>query len=337
MTRILFVISNSNIGGAETLLARVVENLDRTKFEPHVIVTDAIGPLHGRYRAASKYNYIHAVPDKPGAIVSYANAHADIVHVFNHLAMWKFASSIKAPVVASLFMDLTHGSGFADHWRPVAQAALPRLAAVITDYQRNTEVLPGALVIPNGVDTEAFRPLDKVPNSVIWVGRLAESKGIDQILPIAADLKKHHITICAPEVNGALGRALVDYPVPNITIKVGLSDAELRAELGRSELFLSASRSEGMPVSLLEAMSSGCVPVVPAVGAMGQVVSNETNGYVYEAGASPLVVAATIRHADTARSAAARQTIVQDYSLAGMVSKYQAIYDQILDGKKDVT
>ena len=66
MTRILYVISNSRIGGAETILARILDGLDRTRFEPHVIVTNAIGPLHDRYQAAfaSLAHHLHSLSQR---------------------------------------------------------------------------------------------------------------------------------------------------------------------------------------------------------------------------------------------------------------------------------
>jgi len=329
--KILYVISNSRIGGAETLLARVVETIDRSKYEPSIIVTDAIGPLHERFRtAAAKYNYINSVPDKPGAIVSYANANADIVHIFNHLAMWKFASSIRVPVVTSLYMDLTNQRGFAEYWHPVAADALTRLAAVITDYQGNTEVLPGAFVIPHGVDTEAFKPLEKVPKSVIWVGRLAESKGVDRLIHIAAKIPKHHITVCTPDLDGRLVNALVNPPIPNVTVKAGLTDAELQAEYGKSQFFLSTSHSEALPLTLIEAMSCGCIPIVPRLGGFPSVIKDSRNGYLYAPGATAEWLAARINTAGYDCGLTARETAIKNHSLTGMVSKYQAVYDRVI-------
>lgn len=50
--------------------------------------------------------------------------------------------------------------------------------------------------------------------------------------------------------------------------------------LTQSKVFVSCSRGEGFPVSLLEAMACGCVPVVTAVGDIADVVQTGVNGFL---------------------------------------------------------
>lgn len=51
--------------------------------------------------------------------------------------------------------------------------------------------------------------------------------------------------------------------------------------LSNSKIFISCSKGEGFPVSLLEAMNCGCVPVVSNVGDIVDVIQNGENGYVF--------------------------------------------------------
>jgi len=48
-----------------------------------------------------------------------------------------------------------------------------------------------------------------------------------------------------------------------------------------SKIFVSCSKGEGFPVSLLEAMSCGCVPVVSNVGDIVDVIDQGINGYIF--------------------------------------------------------
>lgn len=52
--------------------------------------------------------------------------------------------------------------------------------------------------------------------------------------------------------------------------------------LSDSKIFISCSKGEGFPVSLLEAMNCGCVPVVSNVGDIVDVINNDVNGYVFD-------------------------------------------------------
>lgn len=61
-----------------------------------------------------------------------------------------------------------------------------------------------------------------------------------------------------------------------------ISDLEDKLRIYRnSRIFVSCSKGEGFPVSLLEAMSCGCVPVVSNVGDIVDVIRHGTNGFVF--------------------------------------------------------
>jgi glycosyltransferase involved in cell wall biosynthesis len=50
----------------------------------------------------------------------------------------------------------------------------------------------------------------------------------------------------------------------------------------KADIFLLPSYYEGLPLSLLEAMSFGVIPIVTDVGSIGTVVENKVNGYIVE-------------------------------------------------------
>lgn len=61
-----------------------------------------------------------------------------------------------------------------------------------------------------------------------------------------------------------------------------ISDLEDKLRIYQdSRIFVSCSKGEGFPVSLLEAMSCGCVPVVSNVGDIVDVIKQGINGYVF--------------------------------------------------------
>ena len=74
-----------------------------------------------------------------------------------------------------------------------------------------------------------------------------------------------------------------------------VSNAEIieRYRSGPTDLFLNASRSEGIPVAIMEAQSCGIPVMAPAVGGVAEAVSPE-NGFLLAAPATPEAVAAVV-------------------------------------------
>lgn len=48
------------------------------------------------------------------------------------------------------------------------------------------------------------------------------------------------------------------------------------------DYFLITSKTEGLPLSLLEAMASGCIPISADVGGIKEVIVNNNNGFLYQ-------------------------------------------------------
>jgi len=122
-----------------------------------------------------------------------------------------------------------------------------------------------------GIDLTAFAYRPPIrrnePPTVLAVGRLSAEKGFDVLIEAVARLKRQgspqRLTLVG---DGPLRSALID-----AAAKAGVSElveftgelppAEVRAHLDRADLFCLPSFSEGLPISIMEAMAVG-VPVV---------------------------------------------------------------------------
>jgi glycosyltransferase involved in cell wall biosynthesis len=137
--------------------------------------------------------------------------------------------------------------------------------------------------IPNGVDTRRFSPaepgerrrrrrelgLPPVP-AVIYAGRLSPEKGVDVLIDAWADARRRGVvgTLClvgdGPE-RGALERRARDHGVLGAVRFAGPAD-DVAPWLAAADAFVLPSRTEGLSVALLEAMSSGLAVVATDVG-----------------------------------------------------------------------
>lgn len=124
-------------------------------------------------------------------------------------------------------------------------------------------------------DIVSFSRIDKNKNVILLIKALARLQGKYSIkVAIAGDGEQTQTVLQAAKDLGV--DKLIDYMgyVSGFDKKVEI--------LSNSKIFISCSKGEGFPVSLLEAMNCGCVPVVSNVGDIIDVIHNEENGYVFE-------------------------------------------------------
>ncbi len=104
------------------------------------------------------------------------------------------------------------------------------------------------------------------------------------------------------------------------------------------DVFVLPSLSEGMPLSLIEAMASGLPAVASDVGGIGEVIDDGISGFVIPP-ADPAAFAAKILYLLQNPSSAcemgrrAREKVNERFNLRTMVENYERIYLELLAGK----
>ena len=156
--------------------------------------------------------------------------------------------------------------------------------------RRVAEIAPQARVrvVENGVDLEfwsdgASSQMSTHPppgNRIVQVGRLARVKGQD-VLIRALPLLRRQLPDTTVEFvggggdRGALERLADEVGVGSaVTFAGSLPPAEVRARLASADVAVLPSRSEGMPLSLVESMAAGVPMVASAVGGIPDVVGD---------------------------------------------------------------
>ena len=152
-----------------------------------------------------------------------------------------------------------------------------------------------ALVIPNGVPSVDLPPpqrdalirskLDIGSDTfvVVTISRFDFQKNMRDAYRVARHLPSmHFIWVGDGEEKEGLERKAAEEGLSNITF-VGFSGDPLRY-LSCSDAYLSTSRWEGMPLSILEAMSVGLPIVASDVVGNKDVVLNDKNGFLFSAG-----------------------------------------------------
>lgn len=101
-----------------------------------------------------------------------------------------------------------------------------------------------------------------------------------------------------------------------------------------ADIFMLPSNYEGLPMVIIEAMSHGCPVVASNVGGISEIVENGVNGYVVNNAAKEFAEKISYILAEPKRyeqfSGAAEQTYIDSLTADKMANKYLAIYKSIL-------
>ncbi len=179
---------------------------------------------------------------------------------------------------------------------------MPRLAGVFAVSQflldnlaRHGITHPESHVIPSGVDTGLFRPGDKQPGSFLAVGRLIAKKAPDITLrAFLAGAARHpqarlDIVGDGPLLDPLRQMVAASGMGERVALHGALPHAEVRAMLARTEVFVQHSltdakgNTEGLPTSIQEALSAGCIVFATRhAGIPEAVIEGETGFLVAE-------------------------------------------------------
>lgn len=194
-------------------------------------------------------------------------------------------------------------------------------------------------VLYNAVDVPLENVTDYTNNTVLFMGRLGERKNPEALIRAAATVVHEHPGACFVfagdgEVNRyrSLARAL---GVSKSCVFTGwLSDDEKRDALRQASVFCLPSRNEGMPMSLLEAMSYGLACIAAPVGGIPQVIQNGMSGYLVTAGDTralgKLIGGLLSDPAGKRRLGEAARTVVRDrFGLEAYAARLTDIYEEV--------
>jgi len=143
------------------------------------------------------------------------------------------------------------------------------------------------LVLPHSTDLERFSVMapEKSRYDCIFVGRLAELKRVDIILQAWEQiLKTHpHARFCI------VGDGPLEQKLQRQAEQLGIADAvdftgyteNVADYMKKSKIIIIASRCEGFPLVLVEAMCCGLVPICTPVGSIPDIITDGHNGLFF--------------------------------------------------------
>jgi len=367
-TRILHIITQLGVGGAENQLLALCAQLPAEQFECRVISLVAGGSLRPRFEMAgvSVCEIDRRTSGGPaGQLVAIMREirvwRPDVVHTWlhkaNHVGRIAATLSTRRPVVAC-FRDMGHQTSGGD-------TILDRLLDPRTQLSlHNSEAGRRAFLsrvgdaredrhrlLRNGIDCERFRPdpaararlrcelgIPEDDPVVIMVSRLQSVKDPGLFLAVARRVRRDLPTARFWLVGGGpleddLRRSLAESPDPGIWISGERED--IPGLLASSDLALLTSYSEGLSNAILEAMSCGLPVAATAVGGNCELVAVDETGVLLQdrdPEAVAGIVAPLLRSPEDRMNMgrAGRLAVEERFSLAAMITAAASHYQWLV-------
>lgn len=372
--RVLHVIETGGPGGAEAMLADLVARLDPRRFESRVGLLRGGGWLEDRLSSLGiRPTVLRSGGRLDVSLVRHLrrllrDERIDLLH--SHLMDMNFYSCVaglvaRVPVVATEHGDVHHPAKRGNiHWiKPKTIARLASSWVAVSAFTRDrivadfgipawrVRVIYNGIRMPEPTDAKSVRralaPLG-VPEQAFLVGSVGSLypvKGhsclVEALARIVADVPGAHLCIAGRgDEEGPLKQKAAELEILDRVHLLGLRDDVPRL-LAAFDVFVLPSLSEGLPLSLLEAMAAGRPVIASRVGGIPEVLEDGVTGFLAEprdvaALARCLVRVAAMGSAGVEMGLRARRVIESRFTIGAMVSAYQAVYEAVIKTPKSL-
>jgi glycosyltransferase involved in cell wall biosynthesis len=369
---ILQYIETSGPGGAETVLVNIARSMDRSRFNPQVVLHKSRW-LHQQLLAADIPTCI--IPGQGSWDLSFLRKliracrelEIDVIHA--HL----FGASLYAclagvilrvPVIATFHNEL-YLPGRAERFLPLKNFLIRRLAAkivLVADFMKIDYIKKGhyplskMVTIYNGinfpgrlpsVEAAALRKELGLEATDLIVGHVANfrtPKGHRYLVEAAADVCRR-IPQAKFLLIGEFGDGSIKSEVETLMAKYHIEDkikllgfrSDVHKLLDTMDVFILPSVSEGHPLSVVEAMAAAKPVVATRVGGLEEIIEDGRTGYLV-APKDPISLAermVTLLKDQNHRremGQAAFKEATGRFSLEAMMKSYEELYREVVSG-----
>jgi glycosyltransferase involved in cell wall biosynthesis len=363
-----FITTSMPVGGAEVLLSNLLRRMDRNTIFPNLICLKELGYL-GEQLAGEIPTFSHLLKSKwdlgvlrrLSRLLTHHGADAVITVGAGDKMFWGrlAACAAKLPVVCSAL----HSTGWPDGIGHLNRLLTPWTDAFIgvaeshAEHLRCRERFPAGKVkvIPNGVDTNRFRPNPEQRSTIRKSLRLPPHCPLVGIVAALRPEKNHGLLVRSavriltehPQthfliIGDGTERSHIENQVRDLGLQHRFHLLGNRSDtpqlLAALDVFTLCSLNEANPVSILEALATGIPVVSTNVGSISETVIHDVTGLLVpseNACALSRAVNNLLHDVDkaTLMGLNGRQHVTKGWSLQSMVHGYEDLLCQIYDSK----
>jgi glycosyltransferase involved in cell wall biosynthesis len=365
--RVMFLLTDMRIGGAEMVTANIIRRLDRARFMPELCCLKQLGELGEQlmcevpvYHSLLRNKYDLCILPRLTRLLRRRRTDAVITIGAGDKMFWGRLAARGAGV--PVILSAIHSTGWPD-----GVGRLNRLLTPITDqfiavaqshgqHLIKNEGFPAnqVTVIPNGVDTKRFAPFADAAG-------IRRDLGIEACAPVVGTVaalrpEKHHELFLemakrvVRQIPTARFVIVGDGPcrqsLEQRTGKMGLarhvlflgSRPDVPNLLAAMNVFALTSHNEANPMSILEAMSLARPVVATNVGSIREAVIDGQTGYLVKPGDAQQLTERVLRLLNNQQlqrtiGAAARTRVIEYWSVENMVRGYEQLIESIYERK----
>ena len=368
--RVLQLVPDFSLGGAERLVAHLIGRLDPDRFEVVAIsLYDALGTdldeMLARDERDVRYlgkrrGFDPAMVLKIDRVVRSLRPH--VMHTHTIALRYALPSMLLRRVPARLHTIHSLADKEAGSWRRLRKFAFRRgvvPVAIADEVQASVERVYGIRDCPNianGIPLASYRNpavsradwranegLAEDDVVFVTVGRLVAHKNhallLDAFRTVAREAGRARCLIVGEEASATL-RSELDARARALGIESQVRFTGPRHDipdlLGAADVFVLSSEFEGNPLTVMEAMAAGKPVVSTAVGGVPQLVEDGVSGLLVQPGDATALAGAMLRLVDSptereAMGLAASQRATERFDVDEMARAYERLYESLID------
>ena len=355
--RVCHVSMHLKTGGLERLLVEFARLHDRSSVQPVFVALQDVGQpaddiagygcaVHrldlSRNRKWRTLRSLQAL---------LANEAIDLVHTHNTYAHFYGALAARLAGVRCI-VNSQHGRGCGPGWKARLQFRIAnrRAARIVGVSHDSTELCRqqdhrsrGRMqTIWNGIDVSRFAFAGpRLEPTLIAVGRLSPEKDFATLLRAVAIAARSVPELRLRIVGDGGERPALESLVQELAIADRVEFLGERSNvpqlLAESGCYVSSSRTEGVSLTLLEAMAVGLPVIATRVGGNPEVVREGVTGRLVESGdpaalASAIVAMCGDRDLWSGMGQLGRERVEQNFNVVRMVQEYERLYSEVVSG-----
>ncbi len=194
-------------------------------------------------------------------------------------------------------------------------------------------------VIPNGIDTNSYRPFWNDKNYIVYFGRISPEKGVETLLNAYDNIGLERRRIGLKIVGQGPQLDVLREKYKYVDFTGYKKDEELKRIVEEASFVVIPSQwYENCSMSVLEAMAMGKPVIASNIGGLPEQVEDGKTGFLFEMGnveelSQKIITLAKNKELRQTMGRRARQKAINEYSLEVHGRKLLALYEKLMAGE----